>query len=104
MRETYKPRLHRREYKRFIVNGSANLIVNGYLYKPLIIKNLSSRGVCTFSDYPFTVKEKVKLIMIIPFLKESVTIEAKVVWSKKIEGNFWETGLDFGINNLLELL
>ena len=103
MRGTYKPSFHRREYKRFIVNGSANLIINGSLHKPLIIKNLSSRGACTFSDYPFVPKGKVKIVMIIPFLKKPVTIEAKVIWSRKIEEGFWETGLDFGINNLLEL-
>ncbi len=101
MNKTYNLRLSRREYKRFIINGSANFIINYHLHKPLIIKDLSSRGVQVFSDYPFKIGERIHLVMVIPFFDKPIHRKAKIVWSKEVDKHFWEAGLDFGVNNLL---
>ena len=112
MERTNRTQPHQRSHKRFRVDGAANLMVEKTLEKPVMIKDLSPRGVGTVADYPFKKNQKVTLTMVMPFLDNPITKTAKVVWSKRIDNEswqrgkridneLWEAGLDFGFDNML---
>lgn len=96
--------LSRRDYERFIVNDSASLITANSIERPLILEDLSARGAGVIGDYPFRINEKVTVVIYAPFFLDSPALkQAKAVWCKKINENMWQAGLDFGMDNLLNL-
>lgn len=92
---------YRRSFFRYIVEASANLIIDK-LRKPVIVKDLCSRGACIFSNSPLEVSGEIE-IEIVSCFDKPVYRKAKVVWSKEIEQNLWQAGLDFGLDNLIDL-
>ena len=92
---------YRRSFFRYIVEASANLIIDK-LRTPVIVKDLCSRGVCIFSNLPLEVSREIE-IEIVSFFDKPVYRKAKIVWSKEIDDNLWQAGLDFGLDNLIEL-
>ncbi len=95
---------YRRNYERFVVNDSASLVTDNSIERPLILEDLSARGASVIGDYPFQINEKVTVVIYIPFFLDSPAFkQAKTVWCKKIDRNLWQAGLDFGIDNLINL-
>lgn len=104
MEKIKKSSLCRRDYKRIIANASASLVTDEKVEIPLILKDLSVRGMSVVGDYPFQKNERIKItIYAPPFCDKPVLKQAKVVWSKKTDKNLWEAGLDFGMGNLIQL-
>ncbi|MBU0693758.1 MAG: PilZ domain-containing protein [Candidatus Omnitrophica bacterium] len=90
----------RRSYKRFKVDTGGRLIVDKEIEKPLIVRDLSSRGVGVVANYPFEIDKKITIDMETPFFHDTVRREARVIWCKKIEEDLWRAGLDFGMNKI----
>lgn len=91
---------YRRSFFRYIVEASANLIINK-LKKPVIVKDLCPRGANIFSNYPLEVSKEIE-IEIVSFFEKPVYRKARVVWAKEIDNNLWQAGLDFGLDNLID--
>jgi len=95
---------YRRNYERFLVNDSASLVTDSSIGRPLILGDLSARGAGVIGDYPFRINERVNVVIYTPFfLGRPAFKQAKAVWCKKIHRNLWQAGLDFGIDNLINL-
>lgn len=92
----------RRSFFRFIVETSAILISNTGLRKSVIVRNVCPRGACVFSNHPIETAERVEIELVYLFDKP-VSRKAKVIWAREIEKDFWQAGLDFGVDNLLDL-
>ena len=100
MEQAYSLSSYRRSYQRFILDASATLIINKGKEEPSILRDLCPRGAGVFTHYPFKKNENVAIIIKVPYLFNSpVHKEAEVVWSKKIDKNLWQGGLDFGEEN-----
>ena len=93
----------RRSYERFLINDWATVILNETTQKRLLLRDLSVRGAGVVSNYPFQVNDKVKIVIKEPVFDAPVSREAKVIWSNKKEDNLWRSGLDFGLDNELDL-
>lgn len=91
----------RRSFFRYIVEASASLVIDK-LRKPAIVKDLCARGVCVFCNLPLEVSREIE-IEIVSFFDKPVYRKAKVIWSKEIDHDLWQAGLDFGLENLIEL-
>lgn len=102
MRIDYFP-FNRRQYARFKVEAYATLYLNKDIKKGIELKDISPRGVGGLIDFPLQVGEKVEILLLYPFFDEPVKREAKVVRCKEINKNRWEVGLDFGIDNKIDL-
>lgn len=98
----YSP-FNRREYPRFKVEAYATLYLNKDTKKALRVRDISPRGIGGLIDFPIKVGEKLEILLLYPFFDEPVNKEAKVVWCKEINKNTWEVGLDFGIDNKIDL-
>lgn len=92
----------RRSFFRYVVETSATLISNTGLRKPVIVRNVCPRGACVFSNHPIEPAEHVE-IELIYLLDKPINKKAKVIWAREIEKDFWQAGLDFGLDNLLDL-
>lgn len=104
MEKTESYPLHRRDYKRFTVSGSAILVMIEGDRLPLILKDLSIRGISVAGDYPFQINEIVTVIVSVPlFLDAPALKQARTVWCKKTGNTSWEAGLDFGMGSLLTI-
>lgn len=90
----------RRSFFRYIIEVSANLIVNN-LKEPVIVRDICCRGASIFCNYPLEISKEVE-IEIIYFFDKPVCRRARVIWSKEISANLWQTGLDFGLDNLVD--
>jgi hypothetical protein len=91
----------RRSFFRFIVETSATLISNSGLRKPVIVRNVCPRGACVFTNHRIEATEQVEIELIYLFDKP-IYRKAKVIWSKEIDKDFWQAGLDFGVDNLID--
>lgn len=94
--------LNRRSYTRYIVEAAAILVVGNGSRVPVILRDLCARGAGIFSNHPLATNDKVEII-IDSFLKQPVSRKANVVWSKEVDRNLWRAGLDFGVDNLIEI-
>ena len=87
---------YRRAYQRYIFEDSASLFTEDGKEESLLLKNLSGGGACVCAGYPLkmnafvTVTIKTSLIF-----RGFVSKRVRVAWSKQLEPNFWEAGLDF---------
>lgn len=96
---------HRRQAGRFEVNGSGVLTTESGAREHFLIKDISAGGSGVFGHCPLTYHEKVSISFQIPaFFDQILEKEAKVAWSKKVGQDFWEAGLDFGLNNPINIL
>ena len=95
---------NRRNYHRFPLELATEIITKENKVKPLILKDLSARGACSFSNYPLELNERLTLVLNPSiFFSSPIRKEAKVVWCKKIDDNFWQGGLDFGEDKKINL-
>jgi len=92
----------RRSYVRFTIEASASLVDDNHPDTPVIVGNLSPRGACVFSNKSLEPNKQIE-IELICFFDKPVNKKARVIWSREVEKNFWQIGLDFGSENLLEL-
>jgi hypothetical protein len=98
------PSPYRRSYHRFILDASASLIIDKNREEPSILRDLCPRGSGVVTHHWLKENEQVTIMIKIPYLFTSpVYKQAKVVWSKKIEEDLWEGGLDFGEDNKIIL-
>ncbi|MFH1767788.1 MAG: PilZ domain-containing protein [Candidatus Omnitrophota bacterium] len=101
MRYNYKKYVLRRSCARYKIETSAKVVGNGQEEKPLILKDISSRGVGVFSGYSFTPNAKIKIIFTNPFSQETLCRIVRVAWAREVNDDCWEAGLDFGIDNII---
>ncbi len=95
---------YRRDYKRFMVDGTVALVKTEGQTVPLILKDLSVRGLSVSGDYPFQINEMVTVIIYVPLFLDTPTLkQARIAWCKKTDENSWEAGLDFGMDNLVRI-
>lgn len=92
----------RRSYVRFTVEASASLTGDKHSGTPVIVGNLSPRGACVFSNESLEPNKQIE-IELVYFFDKPVNRKAKVIWAREVGNNFWQIGLDFGTDNLLEL-
>jgi hypothetical protein len=89
---------YRRIYKRFICNDSAVLFTKDGTEERLILQDLSLGGAGVFGNYPLNINEGVTVAINAPFFfKRSFGKNARVAWSKQVDTNAWEAGLDFSL-------
>ncbi|MDD5166394.1 MAG: PilZ domain-containing protein [Candidatus Omnitrophica bacterium] len=101
MEERYTS-FNRRSYTRYIIEAAATLVINDSVRVPVVLRDISARGAGVFSNYPLTANDKVEII-IDYYFQRPVCRKANVVWSKEEDNNLWRAGLDFGVDNLLEV-
>lgn len=95
----------RREFTRFEVNGQASLFDDTKQNQVCILKDISSRGAGIIGYKQLDISSYVTIKFTIPFLSEGfIQRKARAVWSRKVDENLWESGLDFGFANMLELV
>ncbi len=91
---------YRRAFERFICNDSAALLDKDGAEKRLIVKDLSLGGAGVFGNYPLALNDRVIVLINAPFFfKRSFSKNARVAWSKMVDNNAWEAGLDFSLTN-----
>ena len=96
--------VYRRDYFRYIMNDSVSLLTKKGNEIEMILKDLSARGAGVVGDSPLEVNEKVTAVISAPFFFDSpVHRQATIVWCQRIANNLWQGGLDFGIDNKIEL-
>jgi len=89
---------YRRTYERFIFNDSASLFAKDGAEKRLLLKDLSTGGVGVFGNHSLNINEKVTVTINAPFFfKRPFSKRARVAWSKRVDTNAWEAGLDFSL-------
>lgn len=72
--------------------------------RPVVLKDLSSRGAGIVSNFLVNANQEVAMIMQVPYLfAHPVYRRVRVAWSNKIAENLWQTGLDFGLDNQIRL-
>lgn len=98
----YKPTPRRRSYERFMVNNWATL-VDKEAEQKVLLKDLSCRGVGLVSNSALEPNKKVGISLNPPIFDNPVYKEARVIWCNKVNDKVWRAGLDFGLDNLLEL-
>ena len=104
MDKDFSGKFCRRVYRRYKADTTAYILSLGDLIeKPLLLRDLSSRGAGIVSYYPLHVNGLITIILAIPFLKESVSRQARVIWSRKIDNHCWGSGIDFGSNHLVDM-
>lgn len=95
---------NRRQYHRFPLELPTEIITNENKAKPLILKDLSARGVGTFSNFPLELNERLTLVFKPSiFFPQPIRKEAKVAWCNEVDENFWQIGLDFGEDKKINL-
>jgi hypothetical protein len=93
---------NRRDYRRIELNTTATLGFDEHSQEDFVLTNISARGVAVAGSHPLKVNDRVNVNLDIhPFFSYPVRKEAKIVWCRKVDENFWEGGLDFGMDNLI---
>jgi hypothetical protein len=104
MEQIYSTSSYRRSYQRFILDAQATLVIDKNREEPSILRDLCPRGAGLLTQCSLGENEQVTVIMQVPYLFDNpVYKEAKVAWSKKIDENLWQGGLDFGEDNKIVL-
>jgi hypothetical protein len=95
---------HRRIYERFPMESSASLTTEKDKYIAAILTDISAGGAGLVSSFPFDAREKVELRIKSCFLfKDDLKRKARVVWCNKLGSELWQAGLEFGMDNLIDL-
>lgn len=84
---------NRRREERFSAEGEATVLVNSSTKKTYLLKNLSREGVGLVGSHALRAGDKVDVIVLSPFLKNSVYEGASVRWGNQVEENLWEGGV-----------
>lgn len=93
----------RRSYQRFGANTWVTLLTKENIPQKIFLRDLSCRGAGINHNFPLKLNERVTLTIQKPFFNQPQEKTAKVAWSKKIQENHWQSGLDFGLDNLIDL-
>lgn len=97
--------MYRRSYKRFSANTPVALKKNGASEENCMLRDISARGIGIFGSLPHEIDEKVMVNFQLPFLfDEQVSKQARISWTTKVNEKFWISGLDFGLDNMLNLV
>lgn len=97
--------MYRRDHQRFEVNTLAILVISKNHEKTFLLKNISARGAAVVGNHPLKINNKLTIIIQIPFLYEKPICKvARIVWCKKVNERLWEGGLDFGLDNKIDLV
>lgn len=100
----YVPVAHRRSYQRYIINTKAAVTTLDNTSRELILNNLCARGAGVVSGFPLDARSIIKITFNAPkIFNTPVTKEAHVAWCSKIGVNLWQAGMDFGLDNLLDM-
>lgn len=100
----YMPAAHRRSYQRYIINTKAAVTALDNTSRELILDNLCARGAGVVSGFPLDAKSVIKITFNAPkIFNAPVTKEAHIAWCNKIGVNLWQAGMDFGLDNLLDM-
>jgi hypothetical protein len=103
LKYSHKP--HRRLYERLNVDFQAVIMNADNVRQDVVLRNISTRGVCVESVQPFRLGTLMDLwIGEPPFLTSSLQKKAKVVWWRPLGNNRYCAGLDFGLDNMIELV
>ena len=93
---------YRRAYVRFPAEVSAQINTGKAKGIVTILTDLSAGGAGFISHVPFETSEKVDILIKPCYLfKEDVIKTARVAWCRKSGYDLWQTGLDFGMDNLM---
>ena len=98
----YTFRFNRRTYNRFRLDALASMIVSDNIEKPMIVRDLCSRGAGIEANFPIPVDQEVTIALIAPIFEKPLSRKGKVIWCRQIDKDCWHIGLDFGLTNLIE--
>lgn len=102
MGKSYLQQEHR-IFTRYIIEGLATLVIKGSLKTPVVLIDLCPRGAGIYCNQFFEVGEEIEIVMNY-FFGKVINKKAKVVWCVEVDkGSSWRMGLDFGLDNLLQL-
>lgn len=100
--ETNYASFNRRSYTRYLIECAATLIIGNGSRVPIMLRDLCARGAGIFSNHPVRANDKVEIVIDSVF-ERPVYRKANVVWSKEVDIGLWRAGLDFGVDNLVNL-
>jgi len=92
---------HRRTYERFLLEGSADVMVDEKSI-PSILKDLSVRGAGVILNQSLGIDKEVTIFIKASAFMGSTYKKARVVWCKAVTPNLYAAGLDFGLFNQLD--
>jgi hypothetical protein len=96
--ERRKTQLQGRLAERFHSDVKGVLDRTKALKKPFTVKNISLKGVCVESEYPFPLDEKVEVILMPLSSSRLIRKKATIVWCEKTSPTTWKAGLKFERN------
>jgi len=100
---TQRTNPNRRAYTRFKLDTAVTIIANTGQASPTVLRELSARGIGIVSNRMLNINEMVTVVVDNSCLPQPINRQAKVVWCRQIDNNLWRTGLDFGMDNLLNI-
>jgi hypothetical protein len=94
----------RRLYDRFEANTTAVVRRGFEAVETVLMENISVRGAAVLGYHPFVVHDKLSILFRLPLIaNRAIHKQAHVAWSREITEGVWESGLDFGMDNMLLL-
>ena len=90
--------VNNRQYARFRINAPATLLMGGSLKKEMLLKNISSQGLCGVTSNPFGVYKEVEILIDRPVVENAIKQKARLVWKRNKLWNKCEAG--FSLDNL----
>jgi hypothetical protein len=98
------PNSYRRAYARIPSESSAEISTEEIRGISTILTDVSAGGAGVLANVPFNVMDKVELLIKSSILfKDVLRKNARVAWCKKLSPDLWQAGLDFGVDNLINL-
>lgn len=93
----------RRSYVRVKAEFPAKLLYQDKVRDDCLVKDISARGVCIITKGKLDIAERVEMQMQLPFSERVVVKRAKVVWGHLLNDSLCRVGIDFGLDNMIEL-
>jgi len=92
----------RRLYARFETNTSAMVGAGADAAETVLMENISARGAAVLGYKQFSMNDRLSIFFYLPFVSERmVHKQAHVAWCAEVKDGVWETGLDFGMDNMV---
>ena len=92
-----------RYYERFFVEGQGEVTLANNSRQPLIVENISARGAGVVSNIPLLISDTVNVFINSTAKNPPFNRPAKVIWTKRLDDNLWESGIDFGEDHKINL-
>ncbi len=87
----------RRTQTRFIVDGNASIMAAVDPLRPLLLYDLSARGVGLLSRAAFFPGEEMRLVISAPLFYAQAQVRlGRVCWCRRLQDRWWQAGVDFG--------